>query len=340
MATTSRPQAGAVSAIQQLHEQPQAFSLFAMLRVLEALHPQAPRLGASRRPGEEAVRLSQAPTLAFAPTEVASAEERARWEIEQFVFGVFGPQGALPSHLTELAFERARHHDDPTLRDFVNTFQHRFIGLFYRAWAESEPAAQADRPETDGFRRVVGALIGLDTPAGWMRDSVLDDAKLARAGLIVPGARSADALEALLADYFGLAFEVKAYVPRWLDIPHDARLRLAGDREHATLGQGATLGASSWQANHAFEIAVGPLDLETLEHFLPGSPALGELRDLVRLFTNGEWDWQLRILVRAREAAPIVLGAAGRLGWTSWLTGRGTVADDVVIQGDDRHINA
>lgn len=324
-----------MSAADELRERPGAFSLFAALRLLEARHQDRPRIGTARRPGEEVVRLAQSPSLAFAPTEVADAEERARWHIDEFVFGVFGPQGALPLHLTELVFERARHHDDPTLRDFVNAFQHRFISLFYRAWAESDPATQADRLDDDGFRRDAGALIGLGTPAALGRDSVDDSAKLARAGLFVPAARSADALEALLEDYFGVGVEVRPYVARWLDIPQDAWLRLGGAREHASLGLGATLGASSWQANQAFEIAMGPVDREGLESFLPGSRALQELRHLVRFFTNDEWQWQLRILVTQRAAGGAALGQLGRLGWTSWLGGRRSIAEDVVIQGDD-----
>ena len=61
--------------------------------------------------------------------------------IEQHGFGVFGPNGALPLHLTEVAYSREHQADDPAFSDFVNAFQHRFASLFYRAWAGADPSA-------------------------------------------------------------------------------------------------------------------------------------------------------------------------------------------------------
>ncbi|MGH8260657.1 MAG: type VI secretion system baseplate subunit TssG, partial [Steroidobacteraceae bacterium] len=59
---------------------------------------------------------------------------------------------------------------------------------------------------------------------------------------------------------------------------------------------------------------------------------LDELYALVRLYTNDEWTWQLRLLLRDVEVPGIRLGSAGQLGWTTWLGGRGQTADDVLIQ--------
>ncbi len=128
--------------------------------------------------------------------------------IEQLGFGVFGPNGALPLHLTELAYSRERQLDDPTLRDFVNAFQHRFASLFYRAWANADPCTSLDRADSDQFRLFLGALIGIGAPDARDRDAVLDYAKLARVGLFAPQSRSAAALEQILADYFELPVEV------------------------------------------------------------------------------------------------------------------------------------
>ncbi len=74
--------------------------------------------------------------------------------LEQYGFGLFGPNGALPLHLTELAYERRRQLDDHTIVDFLNVFQHRLISLFYRAWADSEPAVSLDRPRQRSLSRL------------------------------------------------------------------------------------------------------------------------------------------------------------------------------------------
>ena len=52
----------------------------------------------------------------------------------------------------------------------------------------------------------------------------------------------------------------------------------------------------------------------------------------MRLYTNDEWAWQVRLLLRDVEIPGMQLGRSGRLGWTTWLGGASSNADDVVIQ--------
>jgi type VI secretion system protein ImpH len=323
-----------MNSLARLQANPERYSLFAALRVLEQAFADRPRFGESRKASDDGARLGNAPHLTFAPSDVTSfemsAEQGAR--LEQHSFGVFGPNGALPLHLSEQAYERRRQQDDATLVDFVNVFQHRLISLFYRAWANSDPATSFDRPQSDRFVMYVGALQGLAPPEARGRDSVLDYAKLSRAGLFNPQARSAEGLETILGDYFGLQVEVRQFVGAWLDIPEDLRCRLGGPREFATLGQGATVGKATWQCQHKFEIVLGPLTLSTLKNFLPGARGLRELHALTRLYTSDEWTWQLRLLLRDKEIPGIRMGRIGQLGWTTWLGKRQHTADDVLIQ--------
>lgn len=325
-----------MNALAQLEDNPRRFSLFAALRVLEQAFPDRPRLGESRKASDDAVRLGHAPHLTFAPSDVTSfdraAERGAR--LEQNSFGVFGPNGALPLHLSEHAYERRRQQDDPTFIDFLNVFQHRLIALFYRAWANSDPATSFDRPRSDRFVMYLGALLGLAPPEARERDAVADYAKLNHAGAFTQQTRSAEGLEVVLENYFGLTVRVNQFVGAWLNIPDELRCRLAGVKDFATLGQGATLGAATWQCQHKFEVVLGPLTLATLKNFLPGTRGLTELHALVRLYTSDEWTWQLRLLLRDREIPGIRVGKSGQLGWTTWLGKRHNTADDVVIQED------
>jgi type VI secretion system protein ImpH len=342
-------QASSHFALDLLQANPYGFGLFAALRVLEQSSARQPRLGESRKASDDIVRLGQAPHLSFAPSDVALAttHDDGRFHLEQYGFGVFGPNGALPLHLTELAYERRRHKEDGTVVDFLNLFQHRLISLFYRAWANSEPAVSLDRPETDRFRAYVGALIGLAPDSAHDADAVPDYAKLYRAGRFAQQTRSADGLEAVLVDYFGVPVEVRQFAGAWFDIPADLHCRL-GEQQ---LGISTTLGASTWQCQHKFEIVLGPLPRVDFSNFLPGAAGLTELHSLVRLYTNDEWAWQVRLLLRDVDIPGTRLGSAGparhdvgdcaeggasragnQLGWTSWLSSRRAGAEDVVIQ--------
>jgi type VI secretion system protein ImpH len=137
-------------------------------------------------------------------------------------------------------------------------------------------------------------------------------------------------LQAILADYFGLPAEVRQFSGEWLKVPSELRCRLGSDP--ATLGDGAFLGKGLWRSHHKFEIVLGPLSLSRLETLLPGEPGLRELLDLVRLFTNDEWTWQMRLLLPEKEIPRTRLGRSGKLGWVSWLGTHRGVANDVVIQ--------
>jgi type VI secretion system protein ImpH len=326
-----------VDALERLRSEPHRYSLFAALRLLEQVHKTQPRLGEARRLAQDPVRLQQPPYLSFAPSEVVAlrSTEQGMPLLEAYGFGLFGPNGALPLHLTELAFERRRHHADPTLSDFINLFQHRLLELFYRAWAESDPATCHDRPDSDRFRLFLGALSGMGTQHSLGRTPVSDCSVLSRAALFGNQCRSAEGLQQILADYFDLPVLVRSFVSDWLDIPAEMQTRLGATDESSCLGLGTTLGSASWQAQHKFEIVIGPLSHSDFGNFLPGSAGLRELSSLVRLYTNDEWQWQLCLQLRRDEVPRMHLGAGSMLGWSSWL-GNVQEADyqQVIIQGE------
>jgi type VI secretion system protein ImpH len=324
------------SGLASLRDEPHRFSLFAALRLMERVYGDRPRLGESRRASEDAIRLAQPPFLTFVPTELAGLQspEEAVPRLEEYSFGLLGPNGPLPLHFTEVAYERQRQLNDPTFSDFINFLQHRLIALFYRAWAESDPATSHDRPDSDRFRLYLGAMLGLGFEASAGRDAVLDRAKLSRAAQFSAQTRSAEGLQDILAGYFELPIDVHSFAPAWLDIPPHSYTRLGDGSQNAQLGIGATLGSASWQSQHQFEIVIGPLTLATFEHFLPGTAGLRELAALVRLYTNDEWSWILRLRLASREVPAMRLGSGSRLGWTSWVGGRDSTAEDVIIRGD------
>ncbi|EAR22495.1 type VI secretion system baseplate subunit TssG [Nitrococcus mobilis] len=313
-----------MSATAELERAPYRFSLFAALRLLEAKHRDSPRLGESRRPADDPVRVAQRPSLRFAPGDVAGFEPGTPNRLSCDSFGLFGPDGALPVHLTEYADERQRQHQDPTFAAFVNMLQHRLACLFYRAWANAQPAVQHDRPEADRFAVYIGALVGIGSPAFRNRDRVGDSARLCRAGRYAPAAKSAEGLEDILADFFGSPCRVIPFQPNWLEMPADERLAL-GRARGGGLGRAANLGRRSWQCQSNFAIELGPLCRSTFEAFLPGGRRLGELRDLVRAYIGDELRWELILSLRQKEAPPLRLARGARLGRTSWV---GRVAGD------------
>lgn len=313
-----------------LRAAPYAFELFAALRLLEKTHRERPRLGRSLRPAEDAVRLRQPPSLAFASSDIAaytpgSGERPA--VLDTWVLGLFGPNGPLPLHLTEYAMDRARNARDPTLVAFADVFHHRMLSLFYRAWADAQPVVHGDRPDEDRFRFYVGALVGMGADHT-VADPVVATGARYCAGRLLSQARNAEGLRALLQQAFPVPVEVVEFVGEWMPLPDDSRLRLGTRPRVSTLGSTAVLGAHVRGGQHRFRLRIGPLGREQFRSFLPGGRPLRELAALVRAYVGDEQAWDVQLVLRAGEVPTTRLGQGGRLGLETWLGRRSWDLDD------------
>lgn len=319
MRTAGDPLAEREALLRALEAEPYRHDFYATLRRIECLFADRPRIGCAARPADEPLRLGQAVSMAFAPAAIAAFEpadgDRPPRLVQHF-FGLLGPNGPLPLHLTGHARERLMQ-GDATMARFLDVFHHRLLELFYRAWAQAQPTVSLDRPD-DRFADYVGSLIGIGDERLRRRDAAGDRVKLFHAGLLARQVRNADGLQALLASCFGLAVRIEPFVGHWMTLPASDRTRL-GRRESARLGAGTVVGARVWDRQHKFRIHLGPLGLAQYEEFLPGGSALPRLLALVRQYLGRELDWDLRLWLVRAEVPPTRPGRFGRLGWTTWV---------------------
>ena len=316
----------------RLGERPWAFDFFQALRRVEALHPGKPRLGRGRRPVDEPVRLAQEPSLAFPISTLAAFEPAAKERpprLQVRFFGLLGPNGPLPLHLTEFARQRILHYRDRTFARFLDIFHHRFLLLFYRAWAQAQPTVNFDRPREDRFKTYLGALVGLGSTGARDRDPVVDFVKLHFAGLLARQVRNADGLTQILSAYFRVPVRVEPFVGHWMPLPESERTRLGG--RWARLGRDAIVGSSVWDRQHKIRLHVGPLSRAEYEDFLPGRAAAERLVSWLRFYFTFEFAWDVRLIMAREEVPPLHLATdpprSARLGWTSWLGNRSEAAD-------------
>ena len=84
---------------------------FRLIRLLERVRPDLPRVGCSRLPAQDLVRFSQKPYQNFAASSVQDLEaaEGQPPRVSVAFFGMFGPCGALPLCYTEHALQRLGH---------------------------------------------------------------------------------------------------------------------------------------------------------------------------------------------------------------------------------------
>jgi type VI secretion system protein ImpH len=355
MGTPPGRETDAVAFIASLAEAPHQYDFYQTLRRLECLYEQKPRWGEALRPVDEPVRLGQDPDLSFAPAPLSSChvgQEGRPPRLQVRLFGLLGPNGPLPIHITEYARERLYNAGDPTFSRFLDIFHHRFLALFYRAWAQAQPHVHRDRPGVDRFAAYFGGFFGLAPAAFRDRDSVPDAAKLFHVGALIRHVRNAEGLAATLRSFFRVPVRIEEFVGHWLLLRTRERTYLG--REGATLAVGAVVGRRVWDRQCTFRVHLGPLTLARYESFLPAAPAprsgdggpadasaaestsLQKLVDWIRLYCSMELEWDARLVLRKDEVPRLTLGTAGRLGWTTWLGTRrsDTDADDLCLHAE------
>ena len=344
-----RPKPGYDVWLKALATAPQRFDFYQVLRHIETANPHLPRLGEALRPTDEPVRLTQPAELTFAPAALHSVlfEADGTPRVRQRIFGLLGPNGPLPMHITELARDRQNQHADPGLQRFLDTFTHRFALLFYRAWAQAQPVLSLDRPGDNPFARRLGSLFGLGTESALGRDALADNSKLFFAGRLARQARDADGLLAWCKAEFDVNLHIEQWCGHWMPLGRDDRTRLRKGLGQA-LGRGAVLGASVWDVQHKFRIVIGPLRLARYLDFLPGGSDLARLQAIVRQWVGLEFAWDLRLILARRDVPRLRLGGdggdsgvggaggggrSGLLGRSGWLGRYGKPQDaaDLVI---------
>jgi type VI secretion system protein ImpH len=341
--------------IEPLARRPTAIEAFQAIRLAEtAARRESPGpegrgrpVGEDMAPAEEAIRLTSAVNLAFPAGSVAGYEPPAEGEtgpprLAVTLFGLVGPSGVLPNHLTaEVA--RAVRMKRPAIKSFLDLFLHRLASFFYRAWAKYRLPVAYERSGKveDDISRSLYALSGLGLPHLRERLAVQDETVVHYAGHFARWPRSAAALEAMLADYLGLPVKIKQFEGTWIPLPPEERTALpsfaAPEGNFCRLAVDAVVGERVWDVRGKFQIRVGPIPWARFQALMPGSDDVQRLVELTRLYVGPAVSFNLRLILDRREVPEPRLGeGATRLSWTSWAVSRPPPADlsDAVFEFD------
>jgi type VI secretion system protein ImpH len=310
------------------------FDFFQAVRLLERLYPEREPVGQDANPTQEVVRFRSHVSLSFPPSEVheISPHENVGEPAEMTVafMGLAGLLGVLPRHYTELVLERTRSKDH-VLRDFLDLFNHRLLSLFYRSWEKYRfpipyERAIAKGQGCDPFSLLLFDLIGMGTKGLRGRLEVEDEALLFYVGLLAQHPRSANALEGVLRDYFGVPVRAVQFAGEWLPLSQASRSRLGSEEANNALGVNTVAGERVWDQQAKFMLRVGALSWTQYCQFVPSGSAFRPFVELTRFFVGQEHDFDIQLTLKAAEVPWCRLGETGesapRLGWSTWLKTR------------------
>ena len=296
------------------------FDFFRLMSLLEAR--EGTPLGTSSSPRRERFRLSQEVSLNFPPSSIASANydrENDRLNVIIRGLGMLGPNGALPTVLTEHIIRRVRSKRDKTLYSFINMLQHRLFTLFYRAWALNQPSVDYTWGEASKYRNCLAALSGTYEVREERPCDVEPRAFMYYCGIFSAYTANRDDLVAFLRDYFEVPFELIEFVGNWLVISKDDRAQLGRVERTTTLGKNLILGERIWNAHLRYRIHIGPVDHNDFLRFLPNSTGFYKLKDSLQKYVGSQYDCILSMTLKAESVPSISLGKKSFLGWNSWL---------------------
>ncbi|AYA40063.1 type VI secretion system baseplate subunit TssG [Xenorhabdus nematophila] len=301
---------------------PWQFDLFQALRRIDAQSGAYYMLGSAPLPRYELLRLGQKASMIFAPSTISTVKQRENstlYDILIYSFGLFGPNGPMPLHITEYTYARQYNYQDPTLSSFINLFHHRLILLFYRAWANAQPTVSLDRQDNQRFCRYLACLVGMGLPAQQKPDTINDHARYSLSGHLSRQRHSAEGLEKILLSYFGIPVKIQQNIPQWLNVEARDQAQLTAGRSRPRLGHSAFLGIALYDVQHKFRIELGPLSRAEYDMFLPGEPKSQQLRDWIYQYLGIEYAWDVRLVLHQSEITGINLSESIKLGLNSWL---------------------
>ena len=275
-----------------------------------------------------AVRFRAQNSLAFPASAISQLVQNGVKPSEMTVtfLGMSGPRGALPAAYTEAAVDRECL-GDRSFADFLDIFNHRLIELFFETWKKHhfvigyEQARLRKKSTPDDFTNYLFDLIGMGTDGLRQRLPIADLALLRYAGLLAQRPHSAEALRAMLSDYFGVPVSVEQFVGTWHALESDETCSLASGEANSRLGTGALAGDAVWTGQDLVGLAFGPLTAEQFRRFLPDGEDFEEAVGLIRWFLGNALDFEIHPVLRREEVPSCQLGGddAARLGWSAWL---------------------
>jgi type VI secretion system protein ImpH len=329
-----------VSAEERLRQRPCAHGFFQAARLIYRIGGFSPQ----QSPWEIGpLRFATPQSLSFPASEIQDLApvtdvEGAAYRMTVNFMGLTGPSGVLPRHYTEWLIER-RKARDPAPQDFLDLFNQRLLGLFWRAWAKY----RADIGQEFGFSNnpleYVLDLVGMGTPSlrrlaqparqrkaepAAAEPGLPGSALIFYSGLLSQRPHGVGTVSQVLGDFIGAPVAIVSCVGHWQPVPAADRSRLG--RDSARLADSCVLGSHVWDRQTTLLIQVGPLRLAGFRALLPDGRRLRQVVELARFLTGIAIDLRLQLRLAAADVRPLALASAGaerpRLGWSCWLAGR------------------
>lgn len=338
MADTGRSASHHLNFLREAADSANHFGFFALLRHAESRAGELPRIGRSRMPAQNIADFAHSPTLDFpgATIERIDFGKHGRARIRTLFLGLTGPMGPLPLHLTEFANYERRYSQQQPFGRFLDLITDRFLQLFYRAWADSQPVAHADRPADDAFADYLAALGGVPAQA---RNSAFPwHARIHYLGAFA-SRRNPAMLQDCLSHLLRVGVAVQEFIPVSRRIFPEDRTRIGRKGAFNRLGGNAVLGGRVRTIDDTVRVRLQLRDMAEYREFLPDGKRFALIAECNSAFLPSHIDWQLQLEISEIKTDPVRLDGKSQLGWSAWMWRhrRNAYRRDARLRADSRN---
>lgn len=308
-----------IKQILRIARQPYRTDFFELVRNFEKACPGRLPTGCADSVVDEPIRFSQRPSLRFYGNNLSKVEEgptdRYVVHIETFGPGLTGVDGPMPLDFTAKVFQLSNNQYDFALQRFLDIINHRYLALFYRAYAQNSMAINYDRHEKDEHRNIMRSLSGAASVEPQKFPPFTAESM---APYTMSRACGVSGLLAALTSFFGYEIEIETSIFEAYQIPNELHC-LLGRNNSSVLGLNAQIGTHYYSHTKKFIMKMGPIKFRDCQRLLPGTKDYDNLNKIITFYLEKPQEYDLVFILRRNSMEKICLNGSFALGRSTFL---------------------
>jgi type VI secretion system protein ImpH len=290
-------------------------------------HGKSPLLGDGLNPRHDLVNIQSHITFGHKASGVQQVVQTAdgKYNVLLNNLSLAGMYGALPDTYGEEIADR-RNQD---MRDFLDIFHHRLMGLLYRFYRKNRIFLGSTNVKNNIVGKILHNLTGMSL---FHKSFQFQETGIFPLfNLFWRNGSSISGVQELIRGYFHVKTKVVPFLGGWI-YPDKAAVSYL-NKSYNTLNKSLFIGHKTWDDTYGFTIRIGPLDFNQYLTFIPPMQQnFPILKQLLFYYIDNSYHVRLQLHLRSDTVPALHLGKQSFLNFTTWLAhSQAHIKDTLVI---------
>ncbi|MEK7654641.1 MAG: type VI secretion system baseplate subunit TssG [Pseudomonadota bacterium] len=288
-------------------------------RLLDHLYTQddgqSPLLGDALNPKHDLVNIQSHITFGHKASGVQQVVQTAdgKYNVLLNNLSLAGMYGALPDTYGEEIADRK----NQDMRDFLDIFHHRLMGLLYRFYRKNRIFLGSKNVKNNIIGKILHNLTGLSL---FQKQFQFQETGIFPLfNLFWKNGSSISGVKELIRGYFHVKTKVVPFLGGW--IYPDKKVLSYLNKSYQALGKSLFIGRKTWDDTYGFTICIGPLDFKQYVSFIPPMQQnFPTLKQLLFYYIDNSYHVRLQLYLKSDTVPALHLGKCSYLNFTTWLS--------------------